>query len=622
MKQLKRIIARNLRTFDELNFELPTEPGLYLITGENRDRPELGSNGVGKSSLWDVVSFAAYGASCRGLKGGDLIGPDERRALTAEIETDTGYYSRVWSRSAKLVIAANGQQVSQDELTTHLGLSHEMFLASVVIPQVESLFADLKPVDQIRTLQSLLSMERWLDYSKRASIRSAEYNTNLTRSGDTLARLVGERDGINLDTLIAAHASWETDRQLSLDACLSDKARAEVERAKAQADVDALPPKSDEPDPAIRRAENNLRILTAKQTECRRSEMTATQTAAAASANRQSAQTQLDSLLEERRFYEKEGQCPRCKQVIDGGFKDNCLRTMDAATEAFTQSIQEHRLVCERSYKEAAEHTDKLVEIHKQISTANATLANARAALNTAISVASEKRNKLARAVGDLASITRRETEIRTRVNPTGDAVTAAVARLAKLDEDIAIERDSYESWERQAQMAAVWAKGFKAIRSQLVSSALNQFALDIAAVCEDLGLKAWSVVPEIDPTVFESARASTGFSFGVTDPDGVKRPLAAYSGGELQRVRLAIQLGLGSLIGTLSGSTWNFEVWDEPSTYMSEEGIVGLFRSLKERAQRTGKVIFVIDHHQVHYGELDAVYSLVREGNKTRLAL
>src|SRR5690242_15554649 len=53
-------------------FRFPQAPGLYFLGGKNLAEPALSPNACGKSSLFDALRWALYGATARGAKAGDV----------------------------------------------------------------------------------------------------------------------------------------------------------------------------------------------------------------------------------------------------------------------------------------------------------------------------------------------------------------------------------------------------------------------------------------------------------------------------------------------------------------------------------------------------------------------
>lgn len=599
--KLLNLVAINFRVFEKFEFTFPQESGLYLLTGDNRDRPELGSNGVGKSSLFDAIGFALYGQSLRRLKGADLI-RDIKQPMAVTLATSNGVVSRGWAKDKKMLLTLDGQSVAQEEVTARFGLDAAMFSATTIIPQCEPLFADLPPTTQTATLQRLLSMERWVTYADRATKKSAALERLRSDVAQQLATVVGSLDGIDLESSQRQEEEWAATRERLLV-----ELTAKINEIKDQEPPTPIEEGFLQLDSNIKRQESNLSVLE-KQAREAAAEIRGKEMEAAG------IEREIAGIDTELSFFNNNPTCPTCKQDITNEHLSRCNAVL------VEKKVEAERRR-ERVNWSAAKKRGDLSECDTRIRETRTKITTAREAKTTALMKFERAKSEHAHWERRLADTQQRHDSAAKETNPFSGVVERATQRLASLEEQSILLRTEYEGVERQEQCFAVWSKGFKGIRSQMVSEALTQFTMDIAAVLEDLGLIGWQIAPYIDPAVFENARTQTGFKFAVTDPDGVERPLEAYSGGELQRVRLAIQLGLASLVASVSGVGWDFEVWDEPSTYMSEEGVLGLFRSLKDRALRLERPIWVIDHHQVHYGELDGVYQLVREGGVTELA-
>lgn len=718
---LLTISARSFKLFDDLFFEFPQQAGLYLLTGENRDRPELGSNAVAKSSLWDAVCFAFCGVSARGLRGPDLVRDGENQIYVA-VNTDLGLVERTWYADKKNSLKINGQEVSQEEVSRIFTFERDTFIATTVIPQRTPLFVDLPAGSQVAVLQRLLSMERWVKYADKATKTATELQRQVESTKTGLGFLKGELGNINFTKLETEIAEWDEkhtehlkvtrsilavaknnllvrkakpaelealleplrsrDKRLTSNTgviqrsvvAIAGQISAELHAVKAAtthiANIEALvnskaqPQSTQEHKFSIRSAEAEIeRLRRAGESE----------PAGVSPIRGQIASLRADSsrLEKQRTFYNVTAECPTCTQVVGAEHKEACLSEITKQVSLNDSTIKEHEASILRIQNEHTKslnddiklqrdyitgYNDKILKETEEFQKAlQEELSEAQLALEAANKVVTdlrakevEENNKYTEALNSAREVTQKiaglesqlrdakahvtDTEVHieelnrqleyqsSEVNPLRASLERAQARKVELETTIEKQTKDLGALERAGQASAVWQKGFKSIRSQLISDALHQFGIEIAGVLEDLGLVGWSVTPMIDPSVFDTARVQTGFRYQVMDPDGVERVLDAFSGGEYQRIALAIQLGLGALIAESQGAHWSFEVWDEPSTYMSEEGILGLFRSLRSRAERLGKVIWVIDHHQVHYAEISRVYNLVRQHNKVTI--
>lgn len=604
--KLRSIKISNFRVFDNFEFEFPQQGGLYLIAGENRDRPELGSNGVGKSSLWDAVCFALYGESTRRLKGGELL-RDNETDMAVRLDCDIGVIERTWSTKRKVKIELNGKEINQDELQKAVAIERDLFVATTIIPQATPMFLDLPPTAQVAVLQRLLGLERWLKYAEKAAAR-----TNVLEK--VQASVEGQLRGV--ESALAGMASLEDLRQRALNWDNLHKDRiTTLEKAFSDAHFAANRPNrinqlkvACERGALVRRLESNISVMTRRNNETQTKHSEVNRALAVREAEVQETTKRIE-------WFDKNPICPTCNQPITDQHKTACLSV-----------LSEKALIARNAMKELTELFDSikkdLVEGTKTLHTAQATLRGLEQSLSTAQrELAVEEGAVQQRAQACRAAEHALEAE-RLVTNPMTAALERAEQQQKELETNIDRLRAQVKADEANTESHRVWTKGFKAIRSQLVSDGLQQLSIEITAVLEDLGLLGWSVLPRIDPSVFESAKITTGFGFAITDPLGVERSIEAYSGGELQRVRLAVQLGLGALVADTAEVEVGFEVFDEPSSYLSEEGVLGVFQALHNRAQRLQRPIFVIDHHQAHYGEISKTYTLIREGDRARIAV
>jgi DNA repair exonuclease SbcCD ATPase subunit len=105
------------------------------------------------------------------------------------------------------------------------------------------------------------------------------------------------------------------------------------------------------------------------------------------------------------------------------------------------------------------------------------------------------------------------------------------------------------------------------------------------------------------------------GFTLLVESPmNNMAVPFSVWSGGEGQRLRLAGTLGLMDFIHTQRGTTCNIEIFDEPTQFLSEEGIQTLLETLFHRARILERKIFIIDHRQFKkFGHFSGIISVVK---------
>jgi DNA repair exonuclease SbcCD ATPase subunit len=170
---------------------------------------------------------------------------------------------------------------------------------------------------------------------------------------------------------------------------------------------------------------------------------------------------------------------------------------------------------------------------------------------------------------------------------------------------------------EKEITTIEFWKDGFKRIRLYLMNKVLRALEVEVNSALSTLGMNDWHVTLPSE-TETKSGTVKFGVQIIVTSP---KKAAAweAWSGGEEQRLRIGISLGLASLIQRASGSWWNLEVFDEPSIYLSEQGVGALLETLDYRAVAQKKPIWIVDHTALTHVAFKEAWTVVKgpEGSK-----
>lgn len=158
-----------------------------------------------------------------------------------------------------------------------------------------------------------------------------------------------------------------------------------------------------------------------------------------------------------------------------------------------------------------------------------------------------------------------------------------------------------------------MWVRWFKEIRLAQIGDALRELEVEVNSCCNELGLVGWELLFDIDRET-KKGSIQRGFSATVRSPHNERPvPWEAWSGGESQRLRVAGQQGLADLIRARSQTPFDLEVWDEPTQWMSEEGVLDLLNSLEERAKRQRRQIWIVDHRSLGYGGFNGTVGVIK---------
>jgi DNA repair exonuclease SbcCD ATPase subunit len=203
--QIESVELENFRSYrGKHSIKLPTEPGLYLLTGRNEVEPRLGTNDVGKSTLLDAIFWCLYGRTSRGLKAADVVNWDE---------TSCSVTVGMWLSDVPLIVKrtqspnslqrSNGavplHPVSQDDLQKRLGLGPDAFQYAMMLPQFGESFFDLAPAAKLTLFSQIMGLDYWLEKSQEAAETAGEIWAEIEEANHEEGRCDAQIEMINVD---------------------------------------------------------------------------------------------------------------------------------------------------------------------------------------------------------------------------------------------------------------------------------------------------------------------------------------------------------------------------------------------------------------------------------------
>lgn len=591
--ELLSIELENFRSFRARSrFELSPTSGLKFISGANEAQPRLGANGAGKSTLWDALAFCISNASVKGTRPSDLVSWGAKQSLVSTQWLIDGEAFTIARQSNPNKLTLDGELVEQATIDQILGMSRKRFLQSVIFGQGVPLFVDLAVPERGALLDEVLDLGIWLKLSEHAGADHARLARSLSDAKETIARLEGKVEGLsNTAALEQELAAWDRERDRRLDLAIA----------------------------AVEEAENALAALVAKVASTKRTadtleDLRATRNVIAGKQQRKAAlEGEYKRLFEKmteaeelRKFYAHNRTCPTCSQAIlphisekrqqESVTKHNSLKKEiqlnGAATNQLTKELQE----LEADYQKDSRKRDFLLE---QYTIARTNHENHGRVLDGAIFAAEQ---------------------VAGADNPFSAQLAAAQAELTAAQAEIVAARGSIRRLQGAAIRAEFWKAAFKRVRLFLVKRVLAQLEVETAAAAIALGLAGWSIAFS---TELESKSGSIrpGIFINVKSPSAAA-PWEAWSGGEAQRVRLAVAIGMSSMIQRLAGISFGVEVWDEPSAWLSPEGIEDLLDCLKHRAETTGKSLWLCDHRAIIYSGFEEIWQVTKTSAGSSISL
>lgn len=590
--ELAKITIEKFRSFYLENIEFSLGAGLRYLSGSNEVEKRLGANGAGKSSMWDALCFCLYGTSVRGQKASVLTQWGHKQPLvevTLLIDSKPIVIERTGSPERLYI---DGQPVAQIDIDRIVGLNRSRFLHSVLYGQAVPLFLDLNLPQRGELLDAVFDHAIWLQASEAAARDHTRLLGEVGRLDEQAAREQGRYEALgDVSALEAQAKAWDEAQGLMIDRAIDEVEAAERRQLEAKAELQRVEiALADYPEP---------RQLQQQVDADERQKATFEADYRGLAAEHRDA-------IRMRSFYEHTTTCGECGQKIPPAFARERMAAEAKLIDDLEGRMKLNGTVCvglqqriELNREECSKVVRKREFFKDQVSTKRAELREGE------------------RIVETLTAAAIREGEA---ANPHSALIIGQSREAERLK--ILYKKTQGEARVKRAnaQRAEFWKSAFKRIRLMLIQRALTQMEVETESAASALGLPGWKIKFTTE-TETKSGTTKQGVQVQVFSPlhDG---PWEAWSGGEAQRIRLAISMGIAALIQRMAGVSWTLEVFDEPTTFLSEVGKEDLLDCLQWRAQSNGKVLWIVDHHALQHSGFAEVWQVTktREGSRMKM--
>jgi DNA repair exonuclease SbcCD ATPase subunit len=584
---LQSVDMMHFKSFASAHVGLRRGPGLRMVFGENRREPRLGANGAGKSTIWDAVCYCLSGRSVRGKRASELV-TTGRKATSVETAWMIDGEARTVKRTGPPErMFVDGEPCGQGYIDELMGLSRDRFLASVLFGQAQPLFVDLSVPERGDILDEVLGLGFWI---RAADLATSRWNA----TGIEMQRL--QREVARLDGALA-----ELPREADLVQAIDD---FDARRAEEVDELRAQRYTLDQEYRGLRRSAGAVGVSTDRRDEVDRLRDELSERVTREASEVAVLGSEVARLSRDFDFFNETGECPTCGQEIDERFAEAHLDDLrrEHDEKVVLLAAARDRLDSTR------EQTDALV------------------AEMRALADGTRERHRLDLAVvakrGEISTLDNRILLLLDQANPHVDQLRSVEARRVELDGLLAAKRAEESVLSARIDRLDFWRQGFRRVRVFCLTRVLAELEVATMTEARSLGLIGWNI-GFTGETETKSGTVRLGVQAIVRSPEA-KRDFDSFSPGEGQRVRCASALGLASLIQRYSGVSYDFEVWDEPSAWLSAEGIDDLFESLRERAHGRGKSIWVVDPRAgLSHGGFDEVWNVIKtdEGSRIEIA-
>lgn len=575
------------KSFDEGGINLD-QPGLYFVHGRNEHASRMGSNGSGKSTLFDALCWCLYGRTPDGLRTTDVKPWNKKSDPWASVVLTKSGKAYEIERDAKEGLFVANKKASQETVDDLIGMNFETFTNTVLLGQGQPLFFDRTPTDKMNLLANVLDLSRFDDYSKAAAdqVRELEEKAGKVRSDYDMLNGKAEAVEDQIKSLEESAKRWDAENRDAGTVNNDDIAKLEkeierldAENAKAQLAYDG--------------AEAELRWHRKEAVKLADDLRAAQRVWDKYDLEMREAERQRD----EAKRAEKGKTCPVCHQpiktkeakaLIGVRLKRMQQRLKEGIPNEVTKAVSMARA--------AVIHNNKFIDEFS---------AKSNNAIDTLDRTGTDGLRLKVQAMKE--RVAEAENPYRAQIASAKRALKEADAELRKLD---ALLEQGKEVIER----VRFWVKGFKDIRLYVLEEVLDELELHTNSALEEVGLIGWEVLYDIERET-KSGTISRGITVNILSPHNTE-PVRweSWSGGEAQRLRLIGAASVSEVLLNYAGVQPNLEILDEPTTSLSEEGIDDLIDYLADRARRTQKTIFYIDHRVVETAQFDHTVEVVKD--------
>lgn len=574
--------------------------GFYFISGENKAEPRLGANGAGKSVLFDALCWVLFGKTSRNLRAGNIISWGKTTCKVTLTFNDGQILCR---QQAPNKLTLNSETKTQEEINQLLNTDFDPFLYSVVIAQRSTKFFELEPAEKLKVFTKIMDdqLQPWVVFSEMAKNKEDLTDALIQKAELVLAEIQGSVNSLMTTNYSDSINKWTIEQGLKKNEVQSEIKKVTDKIATGKISLTALEKK-------VKMA-NNDAVLANKVFDSTLAEKE-NQKALLAEEEKllYADRVEVDRLTKDQtKFQNLTGVCSECGQPITKEHLKKELKKVGDKLKTITSQVSLRESSINELRQIVSKYTNKHLEAYKTLKIKedeHNTLKQDHSTL-----MQTNEYNETT-----LKSLQKKLRELDEQENPFFDEEEKRQQKLVFFRRRQWYQSLVLEEYREQLEIFKYLKKGFKDIRLIVMKESLKEFEIQINNNLQQLGMADWDVFLDIEGET-KKGGVIKGFTIMVQSPYNDKPvPFESWSGGESQRLIMAGTLGLISFIHSRRGSDWDIEVYDEPSQFLSEEGVEDLLENLYDRARSLKKKIFIIDHRSLNSrGEFDGTINIVK---------
>jgi DNA repair exonuclease SbcCD ATPase subunit len=594
--------------------------GLVLIQGENEDETSSDSNGAGKSSIFDAISWCIYGATARGESGDAIInrtaGKECRVMVTVEDGADVYRIARHRKHkkhknaltvlkldpSGTITDLSKGtEKLTQVVAEQIVGCSYDVFCGAVYAGQEKMPDLPGKTDKELKMLIEEASGATLLEAAYQEAnrkLREAQIGvmnaTNLLTIADQeVIRLTDGIEGAKIRQKDFDEGKVAAVKALHAEGQLKKKTIEELETVRAGRDKLGVQVRIEALDKQIAAVAGEI----AEERTLSNSLQIATRKLDAARIAYDTAEKALEKSIHAIEALDHQVGCPcstcdrpylaediaPAKKIAETR-KDEAKAAQLDAFKALDAATKAHKSTLEKRDAFRASMTD--------LTKTNA----ARASLQEALREITTLEHGIKGHKSDLAALVARMKAKRDEVNPFIDMMGDLIERLTEQNLQAGVARDELKKAAEAQEVAELVAKvfspaGVRAFLLDEVTPFLNDQTAKYLGTLSDGNITAtWT-------TLVKTAKGDLREKFSIeVDKANGGGTFGLISGGEKRKVRIACALALQDLVARRATKPIELFIGDEIDDALDDAGRQRLMDILQEKAKERGSV-FIISH-------------------------
>ncbi len=613
-----RVVAEDFMSFSSLDFRIP-KTGLWMVYGEVGG-VNSGSNGAGKSALFETIVWALYGRTLRGGKADDVIrnGATTTR-VTLDFFVDEQPYRIERTRTVQgghhvaifvceednlRNISGSGVADTNNKIVSVIGgTTFDVFRNTVCFGQgLPYRFIQATDAEKKRIFDEILALD-WMSKAKERTSEllrhyeqeSSRINFDLSVLKSDLEETLGEIHKLIVGDAVDAEDPAKIFKDFRY--ALKEKESLIEELKQIERDIKRLRRERRDLENQVKRLESQLGAIVRKLAVKRE----ALRTADKALDEVENAISKLSSAK----------QCPLCFTVLSEKEKNRLLTDYQRRRADLIEEARVNSDVIRLYERSVAELRGRISRVESRISAVQSELERLEGDRKTGqdeLTWLSSRISRLKTELKFLTSEKKREEE----------KLESLERKVVELNRDISIKTKRKAEIDIALEVLRFWDSSFgsRGLKTLVLETVLPELNRIVALYLDAVGMSNSKLAFSSQSVV--SRGLSERIGIHITEGD-FTRSYETLSGGEKRRYDFVLLLALQEFISRVNNVDFSIQVFDEVCESLDDNGIEKVVALLDNVSSVSGRAIFVISHNELAQS-LGEILRVVKSGGVSRL--